>query len=187
MAAAAPPGDAALAEGLARWLAAHRGLAHPVVGNLSRPSAGYSSETVLADLTWTDGSDEAQVMPVTVWVVGLPAASFSVKVRLNGAAPGQARLTQVEVLTAPTATHEGVADEPSVTQRLLCPLPSELANPAASLEVVWAQALMVPPTTNCPAVGLFTAIVGGVVSTVKVLFADVPVIPLAFLQVATTS
>ena len=56
----AAPGDAALAEGLAGWLAAHRGLAHPVVGNLSRPSAGYSSETVLADLTWTDGGVEGR-------------------------------------------------------------------------------------------------------------------------------
>ena len=64
MAGAAAPGDtspgddASLAEGLAGWLAAHRGLANPAVGNLSRPSAGYSSETIFADLTWTDGGVE---------------------------------------------------------------------------------------------------------------------------------
>jgi len=47
--------DATLADGLARWLAHHRGLDHPEVGNLSRPSAGYSSATVFADVRWTDG------------------------------------------------------------------------------------------------------------------------------------
>ncbi len=46
--------DIGLANGLTRWLAHHRGLEFPEVGNLSRPSAGYSSETVFADLTWTD-------------------------------------------------------------------------------------------------------------------------------------
>jgi aminoglycoside phosphotransferase (APT) family kinase protein len=45
--------DDALADGLARWLAHSRGLDHPEVGNLSRPTAGYSSETVFADVTWT--------------------------------------------------------------------------------------------------------------------------------------
>ena len=58
MAADAAPGDAALADGLAGWLAARRGLAHPVVDSLSRPSAGYSSETVFVDLTWTDRGAE---------------------------------------------------------------------------------------------------------------------------------
>ncbi len=46
--------DAALADGLARWLTRHRGLDRPEVGNLSRPSTGYSSVTVFADVTWTD-------------------------------------------------------------------------------------------------------------------------------------
>ena len=46
------PHDAALAEGLARWLTEQRGLTGATVGNLSRPSAGYSSETVFADVTW---------------------------------------------------------------------------------------------------------------------------------------
>jgi len=50
-----PESDATLASGLARWLAHHRRLDRPEVGNLSRPSAGYSSETVFADLTWADG------------------------------------------------------------------------------------------------------------------------------------
>jgi aminoglycoside phosphotransferase (APT) family kinase protein len=44
--------DDALAEGLARWLAAQRGLTDPTVGDLSRPSAGYSSDTVFAELEW---------------------------------------------------------------------------------------------------------------------------------------
>jgi aminoglycoside phosphotransferase (APT) family kinase protein len=54
---ASPAGedDDALADGLARWLAHRRGLDRPEVGNLSRPSAGYSSLTVFADVTWTDG------------------------------------------------------------------------------------------------------------------------------------
>src|SRR4051812_26042663 len=136
---------------------------------------------------WTAGSEEAQVTPLTVWTVGLRAASYSVNVRLDGAAPGQVRLTQVEVLIAAIATHEGVAEEPRVTQRLFWPLPSEPARLAASLEAVWAQALIVPPTTNCPVVGLFTARTGGVVSTVKLLFVEVPVIPSLLTQVAITS
>lgn len=54
-ASAAAEDDAVLAGGLARWLAHHRGLERPQVGNLSRPSTGYSSTTVFADVTWTDG------------------------------------------------------------------------------------------------------------------------------------
>ena len=77
-------------------------------------------------MIWTDGSVEAQETPVIVCVVGLPAASFSVTVRLKGAPPGQVMATQVGALTAATATHDGVAAEPSVTQRLLWPGPSEL-------------------------------------------------------------
>ncbi len=52
--AAATRYDDALAEGLARWLTHHRGLVDPEVGTLSRPSAGYSAETVFADVTWAD-------------------------------------------------------------------------------------------------------------------------------------
>ena len=44
--------DHALADGLARWLGARRGLTDPVVGGLSRPSAGYSSDTVFAEVEW---------------------------------------------------------------------------------------------------------------------------------------
>ena len=47
--------DAALAEGLARWLIDHHGWAGATVTTLSRPSSGYSSETIFADVTWTDG------------------------------------------------------------------------------------------------------------------------------------
>ncbi len=41
--------DDELVAGLARWLAAHRGLADPVILDVRRPSAGYSSETVFVD------------------------------------------------------------------------------------------------------------------------------------------
>lgn len=47
--------DADLAAGLGRWLAHERGLADPVVDRLSRPSAGYSSETIIAEVSWSDG------------------------------------------------------------------------------------------------------------------------------------
>ena len=35
--------DGALARGLARWLADHRGLPDPAVESVSRPAAGYSA------------------------------------------------------------------------------------------------------------------------------------------------
>jgi aminoglycoside phosphotransferase (APT) family kinase protein len=47
-------GDAALASGLAQWLTLHRDLTGVAVTELTRPVAGYSSETVFADLTWDD-------------------------------------------------------------------------------------------------------------------------------------
>jgi aminoglycoside phosphotransferase (APT) family kinase protein len=49
--------DVDLAAGLARWLRAHRGLAEVSVEELSRPDAGYSSETIMAEVSWsaTDG------------------------------------------------------------------------------------------------------------------------------------
>jgi aminoglycoside phosphotransferase (APT) family kinase protein len=46
--------DRGLAAGLARWMADHRGLADAVVGDLSRPAAGYSAETVFAALSFAD-------------------------------------------------------------------------------------------------------------------------------------
>src|SRR5580692_7002503 len=101
-----------------------------------------------------------------VWVVGLPAASLSVTVRLNGPPPGQVKATQVEELMAPTAAHAGVAAEPSVTQRLFWPGPSELGRPAASVESVWAQTLnrpLVSGARNWPAVGKLIVRSGGVV------------------------
>jgi aminoglycoside phosphotransferase (APT) family kinase protein len=54
----ASPDDTALANGLGRWLADHRRLTDPEVGNLSRPSAGYSSETIFMDLAWRDEEGE---------------------------------------------------------------------------------------------------------------------------------
>jgi aminoglycoside phosphotransferase (APT) family kinase protein len=45
--------DVAMADALARWLTARRGLAEPTVGELRRPSAGYSSDTVFAEVEWS--------------------------------------------------------------------------------------------------------------------------------------
>ena len=46
--------DAGLGDGLASWLAHHRGLTDARVAHLSRPSAGYSSETIFAEVSWSD-------------------------------------------------------------------------------------------------------------------------------------
>jgi aminoglycoside phosphotransferase (APT) family kinase protein len=48
--------DIGLAAGLGRWLTDRRGLADPVVEDLTRPSAGYSSETIVVDLSWSEGA-----------------------------------------------------------------------------------------------------------------------------------
>ena len=52
--------DADLAHGLARWLSHRRHLTDPVVSNLSRPSAGYSSETIFLEGSWTEGGRHRQ-------------------------------------------------------------------------------------------------------------------------------
>jgi aminoglycoside phosphotransferase (APT) family kinase protein len=77
MAPAHPGDDDALAKGLSRWLAHHRGLADPEVGNLSRPRAGYSAETVFADLTVTAGCDGPRLEHLVVRMAPLEAASFA--------------------------------------------------------------------------------------------------------------
>src|SRR5450432_4716036 len=112
----------------------------------------------------TRGSNDAQETPVTVCVVGLPAASVSVKNRPKGAAPGQLKEMQVEVLTAVTATQLLAEEPPSATHRFFCaPTPSELLRPAASGELVWAQAWNEPGgPKNCPLAGLLTVRTGGV-------------------------
>jgi aminoglycoside phosphotransferase (APT) family kinase protein len=46
--------DLVLASGLAQWLTLRRGLSDVAIGGLDRPVAGYSSETVFADVTWID-------------------------------------------------------------------------------------------------------------------------------------
>jgi aminoglycoside phosphotransferase (APT) family kinase protein len=51
-------GDAALASGLARWLTVHRGLPEPRIGEVHRPTAGYSSETIFVEATWADNGVE---------------------------------------------------------------------------------------------------------------------------------
>jgi aminoglycoside phosphotransferase (APT) family kinase protein len=45
--------DGALTAGLQAWLACRQGLDEPVVTGLDRPSAGYSSETVVVGITWS--------------------------------------------------------------------------------------------------------------------------------------
>ena len=72
--APAHPEDDALAAGLARWVAHRRGLAAPRVANLSRPTAGYSAETVFADLTWTDDRGP-HLEPLVVRMAPSPDAS----------------------------------------------------------------------------------------------------------------
>jgi aminoglycoside phosphotransferase (APT) family kinase protein len=51
-------GDAALAAGLARWLMLRRELADVRVGGLARPVAGYSAQTIFAEVTWVDHQGE---------------------------------------------------------------------------------------------------------------------------------
>ena len=48
-----PKSDPELAAGLAEWLSDRRGLRHVTVSGLHRPSAGYSSETLIVDVTWS--------------------------------------------------------------------------------------------------------------------------------------
>ncbi len=45
-------GDAELIEGLARWLSARPGCSHVTVTELTRPTSGYSSETIFVDARW---------------------------------------------------------------------------------------------------------------------------------------
>jgi aminoglycoside phosphotransferase (APT) family kinase protein len=52
--------DVGVAEGLARWLAHHRGLTDLRVGTLSRPASGYSSETIFVEASWSDGEGRHQ-------------------------------------------------------------------------------------------------------------------------------
>jgi aminoglycoside phosphotransferase (APT) family kinase protein len=48
-----PKSDPELAAGLAEWLSDRRGLRHVTVSGRHRPSAGYSSETLIVDVTWS--------------------------------------------------------------------------------------------------------------------------------------
>ena len=51
-----PRNDDAVADGLARWLTEHWGLTDVTLSPLERPSAGYSSETLMVGAAWsTDG------------------------------------------------------------------------------------------------------------------------------------
>jgi len=52
--------DVELVAGLGRWLTHERDLVEPVVDRLSRPSAGYASETIIAEVSWSDGEERQQ-------------------------------------------------------------------------------------------------------------------------------
>ena len=67
-----PSNDDALADGLARWLTEHRGLGQVTLSPLERPSAGYSSETLIVDATW---SDDGQVRHQSLVVRMAPAGA----------------------------------------------------------------------------------------------------------------
>src|SRR3954471_18959368 len=144
-------------------------------------------------MTCTDGSVDAQETPWMVVVVGLPAPSFSVTLRSNGAAPGQVTGTHASVLIAATAAVPAqLVEPPSATHRLLTPAPSDAGRPAASADVVRAQTLKRPWLSswvgpkNCPALGDVTDRFGAVVSTGKLVAGDMPVTLFAFLHVAVT-
>jgi aminoglycoside phosphotransferase (APT) family kinase protein len=77
MATARAEDDAALADGLARWLAQHRGLRNARVGNLSRPTAGYSAETVFAEVT-SVGQGGPHLEHLVVRLAPSEPASFAV-------------------------------------------------------------------------------------------------------------
>jgi aminoglycoside phosphotransferase (APT) family kinase protein len=62
--------DDAVAQGLARWLRERRGLTDVVVADLSRPSAGYSSETIFADVSWAGDGRDRLVVRMAPPVVG---------------------------------------------------------------------------------------------------------------------
>jgi aminoglycoside phosphotransferase (APT) family kinase protein len=67
--------DAALVDGLTGWLAHRFGLHHPSLSGLHRPSAGYSSETVMLDAEW--GADGCrQHGPLVVRMAPVVAATF---------------------------------------------------------------------------------------------------------------
>lgn len=65
--------DARLADGLTRWLAAHRGMRGVVVDHLERPSVGYSAHTVLFRARWEDDGPvtEHLVLRMAPTVAGL--------------------------------------------------------------------------------------------------------------------
>jgi aminoglycoside phosphotransferase (APT) family kinase protein len=52
--------DARVVEGLGRWMVERKGLPDARVDGLSRPSAGYSSETVFVEVSWSDGQARQQ-------------------------------------------------------------------------------------------------------------------------------
>ncbi len=76
MAATREEEDAALAGGLARWVVHHRGPGEAAVRSLSRPSTGYSSETLFAEVTWTDDQG-SRVDHLVVRMAPSEAASFA--------------------------------------------------------------------------------------------------------------
>ncbi len=68
--------DRALAGGLARWLTARRGLQEVEIGDLSRPAAGYSGETIFVDVA-SAGDTGSSVTQLVLRLVPREAATFA--------------------------------------------------------------------------------------------------------------
>jgi aminoglycoside phosphotransferase (APT) family kinase protein len=79
--------DAQVAEGLARWLARHGDRRAVAVTGLRRPSSGYSSETVFAEVSWT-GDDGTHHDPL---VLRMPPPEVGTFPHYDLVAQGQAQ------------------------------------------------------------------------------------------------
>src|SRR5262245_41501668 len=153
-------------------------------------NAGASETGVI---TCTEGSIDAQETPWIVVAVGLPAASLSVTVTLNGAPPGHVTGTHASVLIMVMgAVPTQLAEPPSETHRLLTAGPSDAGRLAASGDDVrphtlnrpWLSSSVGPK--NWFSAGWVTVRSVAVVSTGKLVRPELPLTPAAFRQVAFT-
>ncbi len=69
------PDDSAIAEGLIRWLGARWDRGDVSVGEFRRPSAGFSSQTILVEATWVD-EGVRQEAPLVLRTVPPGAGTF---------------------------------------------------------------------------------------------------------------
>ncbi len=68
--------DSELAERFGRWWAEHHQVPGPVVTNLHRPAAGYSSETIFLDVTWSTATGSTRV-PTVIRLAPATAGTFA--------------------------------------------------------------------------------------------------------------